>query len=545
MDLDEVFGERELSEARWIAEFQRKLIDLEEENVSEVAEWVSESEGAGNLSMLVRLILKIAVVRQNLLDLLCDVFVLLTEKLAAREQMVELLLTRHLLNAERFILFLLRKRFIEPEIVMMKIKPLLENTDDMSEYVSLFAYFAPEIEAVCPERMAKFVASIPVMLRDERLAEYEKLFLRGFHFFKGDRWGLLNERRFNSFEPGSLENMMMIDDVESFHRVIDGEDFDVNMVIPHTIYTSTVFPLCEPTLAQFCALHGAINCLKLLIKHSCDLEKKNVHNATMAHFAVAGGNSEVIRLVRELRLNFFETPQATVKFFRNDLFMELFDPSRLEEYGRCFDTILNCAVTEMNMEILLYIFEQDCDINQKGLGGNRALHCSLMFAPLEMTTFLLSHCDVDVNAETDAGESPVFIAAQVDEVESLQRILNNKSFLAKDDSLGRTPLHVACHNNCAKALSTLVHSKKYDINEIDIAHRTPLHIAAMKNSFDCVQILCESRKIHLSPKDMRGDTPLRIAKANHYSQIAEYIQSKLDEESTEESSEEEEEEEED
>lgn len=532
MDLEEIFGEKELELAQWILDLQKKLINLDSKSVDDVASWASETGGAENLTMVVRMILKAAVVRQNSLDALCDLFIALTEKLQARTKMLDLLMTKFLLNAERFILFLLRKRFIDPENVMIKIKPLLESGDDFYEYISLFAFFAPEIEAVCPEQMEKFVLSIPTMMKSDRLSTYEKLFLRAFPFFREDKWNTLNERRFNSFEPGSLEYLIMIDDVESLHSVIDNEDFDVDMVIPHTIHTSTVFPLCDPTLAQFCALHGAVNCLKLLIKHSCNLEKNNEHNATVAHFAVAGGHPEILQLVRELKLNVFEAPQAAIKFFRNDLFMEYFDQSSLDEFGRCFDTILNCAVTEMNMEVLLYIFEHDCDINQKGTYGYRALHCSLMYAPPEMTSFLLSHCDLDINAETDAGESPVFFATQVDEVDSLEKILEHDGFRPKDDDIGRTPLHIACHSNCAKALTTLLHSNKYDINEIDIAHRTPLHIAVLNKATECVHILCEHDGINLEAKDMRGDTPLDIAKSLHLNDIAEYIESQLDETST-------------
>lgn len=92
------------------------------------------------------------------------------------------------------------------------------------------------------------------------------------------------------------------DDSEYFAGLIGSDDFNIDTVIKLNKQCAT--------LIQFFALYGAVNCFKTFKLNKASLEN-------IEKFAVAGGNSEIIRILMQSNIN-FKTHYVTAIEFRQD-----------------------------------------------------------------------------------------------------------------------------------------------------------------------------------------------------------------------------------
>ena len=241
----------------------------------------------------------------------------------------------------------------------------------MDQYIPLISYFAPEIELYYPQIITNFESRIDPFLRQnfDNLLPSETQFLLGFEQYRDNGWDLLNDRRLNTYEPSSLPHIIKSDDIDTFRMIVETTHFHFNQVIPHTVYTDTVYPFADPTILQFAAFHGSINIFTYLLSNEkCELDKTNPDGLTVAQFAVAGGHREIVNILKEKGVSFKHTLQSAAAFYQNDLFVELFfdHVQDLNDYDSTFDSVLNCCITQSNMELVLFCLENGYNINQKG-----------------------------------------------------------------------------------------------------------------------------------------------------------------------------------
>mmetsp|Transcript_33672 Transcript_33672/g.24701 ORF Transcript_33672/g.24701 Transcript_33672/m.24701 type:complete len:98 (-) Transcript_33672:257-550(-) len=78
------------------------------------------------------------------------------------------------------------------------------------------------------------------------------------------------------------------------------------------------------------------------------------------------------------------------------------------------------------------------------------------------------------------------------------------------NTLGLTPLHLACSVGNQQVLQTIMHFSP-NINQLDGMGRTPLHFAAAKGNIHALEILLNSPDIMIDPQSLGGETPLMRA----------------------------------
>jgi ankyrin repeat protein len=520
------------NEIRLIAELQRRIINLTESNVTGTCAWVADflnrtPPGLDHLEIFVRVLLKSIVVRPKSLSLFTDFFISFSGLMPDSSVLVSLLLSKFLLNAERFILSLLQRRFLTPMAVINTLKPLFSEKERLSDYISLFAFFSPEIEAIIPAQIDYLIAEIPALLEREDIPVYEKAFLLGYSALRENHWALLNERRFHTYEFDALERFILEDDVASFSQFCNEDEELSSRMIPHTIFTSTVFPFCDATVPQFCAFHGAVRCLKYLITQDHDVRSPNANGLTIGHFAIAGGSPDVIQLLTNARIPFPDDLQCAAKFFRTDLVMSRCTPEKMTMSSDQFDSLLNCAVSDFNLDVLLFCLRQGASITAAGNLGNQPIHAAILESPPEMTLFLLGHRDIDINARSFYGDTPVFLATQLDEAQILERLLANRRLRVEPDGMERNLLHIAATTGSLRSLDVLINARRFDLNGTDRFGQTPLHLAVLRQSIECVRLLCGNIGVDLNVADLHGRTPLHFAKEGANREIIAIIENRL------------------
>jgi ankyrin repeat protein len=117
----------------------------------------------------------------------------------------------------------------------------------------------------------------------------------------------------------------------------------------------------------------------------------------------------------------------------------------------------------------------------------------------------------------DCDTSQLFESLKLDAVKALMEA--NRNAASATDSLGRTPLHLACMDICASEVNvgnTLLEAWPQACAHQDLENRTPLHYLMARNDDIPIMFLEKLLKAHSDArniKDIVGETPLQILEA--------------------------------
>ena len=144
-----------------------------------------------------------------------------------------------------------------------------------------------------------------------------------------------------------------------------------------------------------------------------------------------------------------------------------------------------------------------------------ALHFAALACQLEAVEALLT-AGADVNAETDAGQTPLWMAAS-DKWMSVEAgegcadvaraLLAAGARLHARDDLGQTPLYVAATYDSPRVAKILIEAGD-EVDARDNVGRTALYVAAQKHHVGTVKVLLQHGADVNARDDWHGDTPL-------------------------------------
>ena len=127
----------------------------------------------------------------------------------------------------------------------------------------------------------------------------------------------------------------------------------------------------------------------------------------------------------------------------------------------------------------------------------------------------------EVNAKSNAGWTPLHIAAGTDAPEKVEALLDQGAEVNVKDNEGRTPLHIAALADAPEKVEALL-DQGAEVNVKDNADRTPLHYAAFANARETVKSLID-QGANVNAKDNEGETPLHVAATKNASETAEVL----------------------
>lgn len=188
------------------------------------------------------------------------------------------------------------------------------------------------------------------------------------------------------------------------------------------------------------------------------------------------------------------------------------------------NAILVASLTS-SVACLNYLIERGADVNY----ANTSLH----YTPLHFSAFnncaetaeLLVDHGANVNSCGCTDVEPVLhcaVRARADKV--VKFLLDKDASVAQKNSLGETPLHVACFVQSIECAQLLLSAAGTDANAINQQHRTPLHYAVMNNSSspELLELLIKHGAA-VNAKDKQELTALHIASLNEQSQCVDSL----------------------
>ncbi|KAK8883783.1 hypothetical protein M9Y10_042882 [Tritrichomonas musculus] len=125
----------------------------------------------------------------------------------------------------------------------------------------------------------------------------------------------------------------------------------------------------SPPLISVAAFYRAINCFNFLLEHGADIKKLDENETPISHFAVAGGNMDIIRILDEHGVDFAQTLQIAAEYGHFEIFMWLyknkgFDLHERDKFNRTF---LHIAAEGGNCKLVQFLIKQGLDVN--GIDG--------------------------------------------------------------------------------------------------------------------------------------------------------------------------------
>jgi ankyrin repeat protein len=118
------------------------------------------------------------------------------------------------------------------------------------------------------------------------------------------------------------------------------------------------------------------------------------------------------------------------------------------------------------------------------------------------------------------GMTPLHWAAAGGHRNTVELLLANRADVNAQDNAGETPLHLAAKGH--KDVAELLLANRANVNAQDNAGETPLHLAA-EDHFEDVAELLLAKQADVNVKNKRGETPLHLAAEHHYEDLAELL----------------------
>ena len=208
-------------------------------------------------------------------------------------------------------------------------------------------------------------------------------------------------------------------------------------------YTPSVLHLCTIGSSLFFAVKRADKVLFkfLTTSYVWDTSSLNSNEDTLLHAACVSCDIEMVKMVHDLAEN--------------------------EDYrgkkNKQGNTCLHLACEWGSLEIVKYLIDVlGLNINERNHDEETPLHLSIRFDRLSMFDFLIDeHADVDVNASSRLGETPLHLASFNPSLYFAKKIISKPSFNSIDnpDIYGDTPLFNACRTQNKDMISFLMEHK--------------------------------------------------------------------------------------
>lgn len=272
-----------------------------------------------------------------------------------------------------FLYHCMKRGVYSPKEIVKQILDFPESDEFNGQAHIIRAWFAPEIQEIDVEYFDRldFVETTFVGKEENETRVFDVLTAQNLvEPLRANDWLLLKRcREFGYTVDQDIVIFIMTDDVNALQKLSASPDFDIDQIIEPSLFSRSAILQDSTTLIAFAAALGSIECFKFLLlnKASLEIETWNDLSTSLASFAVAGGNPEIVRLVEQNNCPFDTAIYVAVQYHRNNIFYWIYskknfeiDHSNEERYG----TLLHRAAKANNVELALFCIDHGCDINR-------------------------------------------------------------------------------------------------------------------------------------------------------------------------------------
>lgn len=389
-----------IDQANKIIDLQDHLLNFSHESLLPLKKYFSDSDFLSNakeINLLLDIILIFSEIRPKLIPYYCELLIFLN---STNSSIKSILLEKFFkasncdesifLNANNF--YFLRQMmmtdFYSPEEIVARIE--LYSKDHSPEHFyssTIFCYFAPELKELNSELyftlFELFTKEMELITAPGCLhsiyMNYDSLSANDFEIYH------------KLFEQKSY---IETDSIDEFQKTVS----DVNHRIHPSIFGLPPILQNMPTLIQCAAFYGSLKIFKFLLLNEADLSMKDGVSRTLVHFAVAGGNLEIVHILDQYEQDFEGSLHVAAKFHQYEIFTWLVENRQMDIHD---GFVLSQASIKANLQEMLFLFENDVDPNLTDESGWTPLHYASRDNVICSIKLLLSHAKIDPNLDNN------------------------------------------------------------------------------------------------------------------------------------------------
>ena len=257
--------------------------------------------------------------------------------------------------------------FTEGEIVE-NIRAFYRDYSEFIEYIAMiFCWFAPEIERVDKAFFDELVQAYDEGQRKWNFCQPLKLFYDKIEELRADDWEKYMDYRENMYRRDSVFSAVIRDDAEQLAELVFcDEEEALNQRFPNSIWAVSSLFMNKPSLIEVAAFCGSRRCFLYLLLNGADIDLMDSNRMSAMQAAVAGGNTEVIRMLDEREeVSYDACLQIAAMFHQLDIFYWLREQREcdLSSCHPIFQTCLHAAALSNNLELLEYCIEHGISVN--------------------------------------------------------------------------------------------------------------------------------------------------------------------------------------
>lgn len=351
--------------------------------------------------------------------------------------------------------------------------------------------------------------------QNNRIVDYYKDGPNKFQYFldmyqecKKNNWEHFWEYTRTLYFPGSLGALIYADDIDAFQKMATIPGFGIEQIINHTVYEFCPMLWYHPHLLHFATYHGAMEIFHYLLSRGASTSLTDDNSNHLMQFAIASGNTEVIKICETKGCIFDRTGNTAVENYRNDIFHWLIST----ELIKLDDSIFHSATSTNNVHAMLYCIENGLDPEVRNKEGQTNLHIAASKGHCEAIKLLFGCKGVDINARDSNGLTPFLLSIQANRQPAVELFLNTSgNDLRALSNVGKNALHYSVEEGHPNLVNIIVSLGFYDINSTDNDGNTSLHLAAVEELGDCIGPLLKQPDIDVNATNNDGDTPLIVA----------------------------------
>lgn len=284
------------------------------------------------------------------------------------------------------------------------------------------------------------------------------------------------------FDQGSLMNAIFYDNLQAFQIYADKKEFDTNQEVD------------GKPLINIAAHYGAYKVFRFLFK------TVRVDEVTLKE-AAFGGNKEIYKLCKQKITTPREVIDAAISNHQTEMVSYLYSEEELDY------TYISC-LRSSNFRAFFDRFFKNADPNWKD-----PEECTPMMgaasAGFQSLLLLISECEGSIDSQGRDGYTPLCFAAQYDQIDCGNYLINNHTNLESNTARDGTPLVIAA-KNCAWRFLKLLIEGKSNVNATDSLGNSALMYAIKNNNEEITQLLLES-KANPNNLNKNRDTPIFYA----------------------------------
>ncbi|XP_030592732.1 ankyrin repeat and death domain-containing protein 1A [Archocentrus centrarchus] len=258
---------------------------------------------------------------------------------------------------------------------------------------------------------------------------------------------------------------------------------------------------------------------------------KNVHNRTALHFAVAGTNTEAVKLLLQRRVKVDQkdkygvAPIHLAAWFGSLDILKLLVQAGAEQKAENEEglNILHCAAINNHTEIVDYIVNdlQMKELDKDDLSGHRAFALAAEHGCVKMLQVLMEPYNMATMKPSKRGDTPLHLAARNGHLDAVQVLL--QSFDTRDEVNmdGETALYQAADNGQEDCVQVLLDAG-CDPNILTVAKCSALHTVAERGDAALVQVLLQCNA-QTDFQNQELETPLHLAVKNSHIPVIYYL----------------------